>query len=324
MKMKNIPKIELHVHLDGSLDIELAKQLSLKDDDYIESNLIAKDKCENLNDYLTKFDFPCSLMQSKENLIKVAEALGKNFEEDNVIYAEVRFAPLKHTLEGLSPDLVVESVIEGFSKCKTKVNLILCMMRNDTFSDNLKVINLAEKYFNNGVVAVDLAGAEALYPTEDFIELFSIARAKDIPYTIHAGEAAGCESINSAIEAHTNRIGHGIRCIEDENTMNLIKKNDILLEICPTSNVQTNVVKDMKSHPIKKIIDSGIKVSINTDNRTVSNTTLTKEYELLINEVGLSELDIIKTNIDAISYSFLSLEDKKYLVDKYNSMLLMK
>ncbi len=320
--LENMPKVELHVHLDGSLDIDLAKRLSLLDDDEIISNMIAKDKCIDLNDYLTKFSFPCSLMQSKNNLIKVAEALGKNFEKENVIYAEVRFAPLKHTLEGLSLDDVVTSVIEGFSNCKIKVNLILCMMRNDTFSDNLKVVDLAEKYLGNGVVALDLAGAEALYPTADFAELFSIVKSKNIPFTIHAGEADGISSINAAIDIGTMRIGHGIRCLEDNETVNLIKEKEILLEVCPTSNVQTNVVDKISNHPIGKLKDMGIKVCINTDNRTVSNTTLSKEYKLLQDELGFTFDDLVKCNVNAINGSFLSKEEKRYLLQKYYSFII--
>lgn len=320
--LENMPKVELHVHLDGSLDIDLAKRLSLLDDDEIISNMIAKDKCIDLNDYLTKFSFPCSLMQSKNNLIKVAEALGKNFEKENVIYAEVRFAPLKHTLEGLSLDDVVTSVIEGFSNCKTKVNLILCMMRNDTFSDNLKVVDLAEKYLGNGVVALDLAGAEALYPTADFAELFSIVKSKNIPFTIHAGEADGVSSINAAIDIGTMRIGHGIRCLEDNETVNLIKEKEILLEVCPTSNVQTNVVDTISNHPIGKLKDMGIKVCINTDNRTVSNTTLSKEYKLLQDELGFTFDDLVQCNVNAINGSFLSKEEKRYLLQKYYSFII--
>lgn len=320
--LENMPKVELHIHLDGSLDIDLAKRLSLLDDDEIINNMIAKDKCIDLNDYLTKFSFPCSLMQSKNNLIKVAEALGKNFEKENVIYAEVRFAPLKHTLEGLSLDDVVTSVIEGFSNCKTKVNLILCMMRNDTFSDNLKVVDLAEKYLGNGVVALDLAGAEALYPTADFAELFSIVKSKNIPFTIHAGEADGISSINAAIDIGTMRIGHGIRCLEDNETVNLIKEKEILLEVCPTSNVQTNVVDKISNHPIGKLKDMGIKVCINTDNRTVSNTTLSKEYKLLQDELGFTFDDLVQCNVNAINGSFLSKEEKRYLLQKYYSFII--
>lgn len=321
MKIEDLPKIELHVHLDGSLSTEMAKRISLKDDDYILNNMIAKEKCEDLNEYLTKFSFPCDLLQSKKNLELFSSELAKDLEKDNVIYAEVRFAPLKHLNEGLSPDEVVESVISGLRTSKTKINVILCMMRNDAFSENLKVIDLAKKYLGNGVVGIDLAGAEALYPTEDFIELFNIARSKGIPFTIHAGEADGVSSINSAILCHTNRIGHGIRCIEDKDVMKTIRDNNILLEVCPTSNIQTNVVDKINNHPIKYLIENGIKVCINTDNRTVSNTTLSKEYKMLINELGLSIEDIINCNMNAIEGSFLSEEEKEYLMNKYRAFL---
>lgn len=320
MNLKKFPKIELHVHLDGSVDLNLACNLLNKDIDEVKELMIAKDKCRDLNEYLTKFDTPISIMQTKENIKLISKNLGINLINDGVIYAEVRFAPIFHT-KYLSLEEVVDSVLEGFEDLPIKINLILCMMRNSSFEDNVKIINLTKKYLNKGVCAIDLAGAESIYKTSNFKDLFDIINEYNIPMTIHAGEADGCSSIDSAIEFNTKRIGHGIRCIENIDTLNRIKENNITLEVCPTSNVQTNVVSEYKNHPIKYLYDNNIRVTINTDNRSVSNITLTKEYEKLVNTFNFSVNDLIKMNINAIEVSFLSNEEKDELLNIFNNKI---
>lgn len=314
--LKKFPKVELHLHLDGSVKIETAKELTSKATEEIKSQMIANDKCTNLNEYLTKFELPISIMQTKEELIRISEELANDLLDDGVIYAEIRFAPINHITKGLNLEEVIDSVLEGLSKVPLKTNLILCLMRSSSFSDNKKIIDSALKYLNKGVCAIDLAGAEALYKTSSFKELFQIAKRKNIPFTIHAGEADGIDSINNACLFGAKRIGHGIRCKESNDTINLIKKNNITLEICPTSNVQTNVVNSYEDHPIKYLYEKGLSITINTDNRTVSNITLTKEYEKLIETFNFSLEDIKKMNICAIQNSFLTIEEKEKL--KYN------
>lgn len=315
--IENIPKVELHIHLDGSIRPSTAAYLLNKSIDDVSNNMIASDKCEDLNEYLTKFDYPEKILQTKENLERVAYELALDLKKDNVIYAEIRFAPLKHIKEGLTLDSIVDSVLEGLSKVNIKTNLILCMMRNDTYDDNLKVIELASKYLNRGVVGIDLAGAEALYKTSSFEKLFGIAKKYNIPFTIHSGEADGYDSILAAINFGTTRIGHGIKAIEYEDLINLIKDNNILLEVCPTSNVQTNAVDKYTDHPIKKLIDKGLNVSINTDNRTVSNISLNLEYKKLQESFGFTKELFIKTNLNAIEHAFVSLDEKAKLKKEY-------
>jgi len=318
----NIPKIELHVHLDGSFDMLLASKLLNEDISKVKSLMIANEKCKDLTDYLKMFDVPVSLMQTHDILVKAAEELVCALEKDNVIYAEIRFAPLKHQLKGLSLDDVVLSVLEGLNKnTNVKTNLILCMMRNDSFDDNLKVINLAYKYLNKGVCAVDLAGDEINYDTKDFEELFSLAESKNIPYTIHAGEAGQVSSLKSALDFGAKRIGHGIKCVLDDNIYNYLKNNPIMLELCPTSNYQTNAIDRYCDHPIYKMFKDNINISINTDNRTVSNINLNQEYQKLMNNFSFSRDDFIKINLNAINFSFLSDEEKKDLRDKYNNII---
>ena len=272
-------KVELHLHLDGSIrpstiseilniNLEEAKKLST-----IET------KCASLKEYLTKFDIPLKIMQTKENLERVAFELAQDLQKDDVIYAEIRFAPNKHLKSGLTLDEVVTAILKGLSQVPIKTNLILCMMRGDSYEQNLKVIKLAKKYLNHGVVAIDLAGPEASYPVNLYQELFEIAQKENIPFTIHAGEADGPLSVINAINLGAKRIGHGVRAIESEKALKLIKEKNITLEVCPKSNLDTNMYEKLSNHPIKKLYDMVLLVTINTDNRTVSNTNLTKSYQ---------------------------------------------
>ena len=322
MKISDIPKIELHVHLDGSVNLYLASKLLNKDLDEVKKMMVAPDKCNDLTDYLKMFDVPVSLMQTKENLKEIAYNLTLDLERDNVIYAEVRFAPLKHTLLGLTADEVILSVLEGLRLNKNiKTNLILCMMRNDSFEDNLKVIELAEKYKDMGVCAIDLAGDEINFKTSDFEDLFKIAYDKNINYTIHAGEAGSIDSLKSALSFKTKRIGHGIKAIDDTEVIDYIIKNNILLEVCPTSNYQTLKSLKYSEHPLYTLYKNGVNVLVNTDNRTVSNISLNEEYEKLIHDFNFSIDDFIKMNLNAINFLFINEEEKKDIRDKYNKLI---
>ncbi len=320
MNLKNIPKVELHLHLDGSVRLDTASRLTGKSIEEVRSLMIAKEKCHDLNEYLTKFNLANEIMQSQENLTRIAKELVEDLKNDNVIYAEVRFAPLLHTKKGLTGEEVIEAVLLGLKDEDLKVNLILCMMRQFSFEDNLKTIELAIKYLDKGVVAIDLAGAEALYPTANFERLFQIAKDKNIPFTIHAGEADGKDSILSAINFKTKRIGHGVRCIEDKETLDMINKNNITLEVCPTSNIQTDIFKNYHDHPIRKLYDMNILVTINVDNMTVSNIDLTQEYEKLVKNFNFTLKDFKKMNINAINASFL----KEELKEKYREIINLK
>ena len=311
MIVKDMPKIVLHLHLDGSIDMEdaylWAKEDGLKiTKKELEQELQVNDDCHNLNDYLEKFDLPCKLLQTCERLEKTSYHLFLKLSKMNVKYAEVRFAPNKHLAKKLTLDDVVISVINGMNKANVETGImggiILSMMRGDSKEDNIRVINLAQKYLKKGVVAIDLAGAEAIYPTTDYVDLFRYAKIKGIPFTIHAGEAAGVESIKAALDAGAKRIGHGIRAIDDEAIQKIIVDKQVLLEVCMTSNYQTEAVKG--KHPIEKLYNNGIKISINTDNDTVSNIDINKEYTKILNETDLTMDDLWKCNKESIDYIF--------------------
>ena len=309
---KKLKKVELHLHLDGSVRPSTASELLGKN---IETEMIVNSNCQDLNEYLKKFDIPISIMQNKENLERVSYELALDLKKDNIIYAEIRFAPLFHTKKGLTLEEVVESVLKGLKKVDIKTNLILCMMRGMSYVDNEKIIYLAKKYLNNGVCAVDLAGAEAIYKTKDYEELFKLSTKLDIPFTIHAGEADGVESIKSALSFGTKRLGHGVNVVQSKEMTDVLIKENITLEVCPTSNLDTCIVDVYKKHPIKELYDKKMKVTISTDNNTVSNLTLSDEYQKLIDNFNFNENDFYILNLNAIDAAFISETEKEELIE---------
>jgi adenosine deaminase len=310
-------KIELHVHLDGSVRPSTVSEILNLDLDYVKKNMVVESNNEDLSCYLTKFDLPVRAMQTKDNLKRIAKELAIDLKNDDVIYAETRFAPQKHTLNGLSLNDVVLSVLEGLKSVNgIKINLILCMMRGDSFDKNKEVIDVCEKYLGNGVVALDLAGDEKHFKTKDYKALFDIAKEKKVPFTIHAGEADNYRSVKDAISFGAKRIGHGINIIENDDVIKDVIKNKITLEICPTSNLQTKAVKSYEDHPIKKLYEKGVLITINTDNNTVSNTTLSKEYELLKKYFDFGKKEFYEFNKNAIYASFMTDKEKEELIDK--------
>lgn len=302
-------KVELHLHLDGSLDIDYTNKLL----GYDATDELVDTTSRNLEEYLKKFVLPVKLLQDLDNIEMYSYLLGRSLEKDEVIYAEVRFCPLFH-LEKYNIDEVVQAIIRGFSKVSSvKVNLIFCMMRNFNFEENLKIIELTERFLGHGVVGIDLAGNEAKYKTASFKELFRIIRDRGMPFTIHAGEAASYESVAEAISFGAKRIGHGIRSIESDSVVDKLVSEKITLEICPSSNIDTDIVPSMELHPVKKLLDKGVKVTINTDNRTVSNTTLEREYQSLKEAFGFTNDDFFKFNMNAIDCAFISEKEKDEL-----------
>ena len=322
MRVIDMPKIVLHLHLDGSLllsdMVSWMRELGIhKSEEELQEFVMVDDDCHSLNDYLTKFDLPCSLLQTKEHLRDATYHLFLRLSALNVVYAEVRFAPAKHLNWGLNLDEVVTSVIEGMNAAIEATGImggiILSLMRGDSEKINLEVVDIAKKYLGKGVCGIDLAGAEAIYPTQDYKDIFKYAKDLSIPFTIHAGEAAGVSSINAALLMGAKRIGHGIRAIDDEELQGRLIKDNILLEICVTSNYQTEAIK--MRHPIDKLYEKGIKISINTDNDTVSNIDINKEYEKIIKENLLSIEEILECNINSIPFIFASNTIKDKLND---------
>ena len=308
-------KVELHLHLDGSVrPTTISELLNISIEEARKLSSVSL-KENSLKDYLEKFDIPLKIMQTKENLMRISKELALDLLKDNVIYAEIRFAPNKHLENGLTLDEVITSILKGLKEVPIKTNLILCMMRGDSYAKNVEIIKYAKKYLGKGVVGIDLAGNEAAYPVNNYQELFAIARKENIPFTIHAGEGDGALSIINAINLGAKRIGHGVRAIESTEALNLLKEKDITLEVCPKSNLDTKMYNKLESHPIKKLLDKGVKVTINTDNRTVSNITLEETYKELKETFHFSKEDFINMNKRAIECAFISEKEKQELLN---------
>lgn len=316
--MKDIKKIELHVHLDGSVRIDTIQELSGLPIDTVKENMQVQKGCTSLIDYLGMFGLPLKYMQTKDNLTRITKEVIEDLERDNVIYAEIRFAPILHTKEGLSLEEVVNAVLLGLKDSEIKVGIILCMMRGDTKENNLKIIELTKKYLGKGICAIDLAGSEQQHPNFLYKDLFDEINNLNLPFTIHSGEASGASSVEQAISFGTTRLGHGIRLEDNEELINIIKEKNILLEICPTSNIQTKAVDNISNHPIYKYYKLGLPISINTDNRTVSNITLTSEYQLLKDTFGLNREDFNKINKMALEHAFINESEKRELLKHFN------
>lgn len=312
-ELLKMPKVELHLHLDGSIPIYVLEKLSGLSFEEIYSKVVSINDYK-LSNYLKRFDFINSFIKTKEDLELVSFSLGKELEKENVIYAEVRFAPIDYVNNEVSSSDVIESVLSGLRKCNLKTNLILCMRRGADYSYNKNVIDLAYKYLNKGVVAIDLVGDEENYAFNDYKELFNECKRLHIPVTIHAGETTK-RDIKDIIP-YTKRIGHGIKIQNDQELIKLVKDNNILLEVCPNSNLDTKNARDYSHHPIKNIYKEGVKVSVNTDNRVVSNITLTEEYNSLMKFLDFKIADLYQMNLNAIDYAFISELEKDELKKK--------
>ncbi len=304
--------IDLHIHLDGSLPMETVKKLLVLNkieknytDDDLKNILSVPRVGGNLNDYLKKFDFPVSLLQTPKAIEMAVYDLKEKLKEDGLIYAEIRFAPQKHMQRGMTIEQCVRAAIRGQEKSSLKSGLILCMMRGDDNHDlNLETIEIAKKYLGHGVCGIDLAGAEAQYPTENFKDLFDLVKSYVIPTTIHAGEAAGPRSVDTAISFGARRIGHGVRSLESTQTIKSIKDNNIALELCPTSNLNTGLFENIEEYPFKGLLNYGFKITINTDNTTVSNTSIRREFRILNNAFNLNTIMVKNLIMNSVRASF--------------------
>ena len=239
--------------------------------------------------------------------------LVKEQEEQGVIYSEIRFAPQLHTRKGLSQQEIVEAACEGLDESRkywksySCHNLILCCMRSDDNKDaNMETVRLAALYAERGrgVVAADLAGAEGLYATDTFADVFRDAVQKGVPFTIHAGEAAGAESVECALNFQAVRIGHGVRCTENLLVMQELADKGTALELCPTSNLNTKIYETIEDYPIQQLMNKGIKVTVNTDNMMVSNTTEARELALVADTFNMEKKDVKKLIMNGVEAAF--------------------
>lgn len=325
--------IDLHLHFDGSIPVETVweqakkQHITLPADslEALKTYMVCPRDCKDLNEYLQCFDVPLMVLQTKEGIFDCMKALIDALKKEHMLYAEIRFAPQLHTKHGLSQEEVVQAACKAVKACtdeSLKVQLILCCMRGaDNKEQNMETIQLAAKYLGEGVCACDLAGAEALFPTEQFADVFSYASRLAVPFTIHAGEAAGAKSIQTALLFGAVRIGHGVRALEDMQLMQQLQTKRIALECCPTSNVQTKAVACLEKHPLRYFLEHGFLVTVNTDNRTVSDTTIAKEMQLLKEAISLTKQEEKQLYLNAVEAAFLEEEEKKKLRIKIQNLV---
>ena len=318
--LKLLPKVELHLHLDCSLSFDVVRKLrpQIAEIEY-KNNFIAPEKCLDLADFLKCASSGINLMQTEPELRTVVEDLFIQLKFKNVIYTDIRFAPLQHLSGGLSAEEVVEIVADSITSSAgssgVQAKLILCTLRHFSEDESLKTIKLVERFINYScVVGFDLAADEAGFPIDNHIKVFKCAIKKDIPRTAHAGEAKGAESVWETIKNFKpQRIGHGVRCIEDSKLIDHLIENQIHLEVCPTCNIQTNVFHEYQEHPIDFLHSKGVSVGVNTDARSLVNISLTEEYSKLMKVFNWEIIDLYKCNQNALNHAFMSEEEKKVL-----------
>ena len=322
--IEKLPKTDLHVHLDGSLRLktilELAEKqrvdLPAKDEDGLKKAMNLGENCGSLVEYLKAFDVTLRVLQTADSLTRAAYELAEDAAKENVRYMEVRYSPMLHTRRDLPLTTVVEAVLEGLRSAQDKYgiesNVIICGIRNVSSESSLEMAELAVAYKNRGVVGFDLAGAEYDHPAKHHRAAFQLVRDNNINVTIHAGEAYGPESIAQAIHVcGAHRIGHGCRLRENGALLHYITDHRIPLECCPSSNVQTGAVKELAAHPLKLYFDLGVRVTINTDNHLITDTSVSKELFLVHTKLGVPFVDIKSMILAGVKSSFQPFHEKQ-------------
>jgi adenosine deaminase len=306
-----LPKVELHLHLDCSLSFSVVTRIrpGVTRSDY-DRDFIAPAKCTSLADYLTRARQGVALMQSEGDVRLVVADLFDQLVDDHVVYAEIRFAPHLHTENGLTVEDVVDLVDNAVElesvRTGVETRLILCTLRHFTAEQSLETVRLVQRFRGRRVVALDIAGDEAGFPIDAHVQAFQFALKNNIHRTAHAGEARGARSVWETLEhLQPTRIGHGVRSLEDEHLLEHLKHARIHLEICPTSNIQTNVIPALELHPVQRLFSAGVSLGINTDARTISNVTLRHEYELLHHQFGWGIEHFRQCNLNAIEAAFV-------------------
>ena len=332
--LQKLPKTDLHCHLDGSVRLAtilaLAEEQGVKlpahDEDRLSKLIYPGEECQSLEDYLKAFDITLAVLQTEDALHRVAFELAEDAARENVRYLEVRYSPTLHTRQGLNLTSIVEAVLSGLREAKRRYGIrygvILCGIRSISAESSLRMAELCVAFKNRGVVAFDLAGAEYNFPAKDHKQAFQLILNNNVNCTAHAGEAYGPESISQAIHyCGAHRIGHGTRLRENGDLLNYINDHRIPLEICLSSNVQTRAVADFASHPLPLYFNYGLRVTINTDNRLVTDTTVTKELYLAHLHYGFSLEDIKTIIISGFKSAFLPYREKADVLKEINKEL---
>lgn len=325
-----MPKVELHCHLDGSLSLSCIKQLANNmghdlnmSDDEILKRAQAPETTQSLLEYLERFDFVLPLLQSYVNLEMAAYDVVRQAAEDNVKYIEIRFAPGQHLEKNLELEEAVEAVIAGVSRAEEDfdiiANVLICGLRQLPVERLEKLVPLFDEIDDEHLVGFDMAGDEVNYPQVKFKNLLDKVTCRGVQVTLHAGECLGCEqNIIDSVEMGATRLGHGIMTKELPDYQHVLLELGIVLEMAPTSNFQTKAIRHLEEYPFLELYKKGLHVTINTDNRTVSNTNLQKEYEKISEWYDFQVSDFERINHYAIDGAFISEEEKEALHQRFS------
>lgn len=323
--MKQLPKVELHLHLDCSLSYNAVAQLddSVSLEEY-QREFIAPRRCTSLADFLTRAPRGFQLMQDESALTLVVEDLFEQLAADGVIYAEIRFAPLLHLERGLTPEQVVAAVDRATEACIRSsgidARLILCTLRHFDQEQGLVTAGLVQQFRGTRVVALDIAGDEAGYPIDAQVRAYRYAIDHGLSRTAHAGEARGPDSVWETLrEFQPSRIGHGVRSIEDPVLVQHLIRERIHLEVCPTSNLQTGIKQEFAEHAVDDLYRAGVPLSISTDTRTITNITLTEEYGNLQEHFAWTAADLLACNQAAVEAAFIEDSVKRELLERLDA-----
>lgn len=329
--LKDLAKAELHCHLDGSISLEVIRQLAEManitvpvSDKELKQLVVAPENAESLMDYLKTFDFVRPLLQTKEALHLAAYDVARQAAQENVIYTEIRFAPELSMDEGLSASETVEAVLAGLKQAEEEFGIVakvlVCGMKQspkevtrDIFEH---VVELAEK----GLVGFDFAGNELDFPPAQLADLIKETQALGLPMTFHAGECGCAHYIADSIALDIKRIGHSTAIYNQPELIQEFIEKGVTAELCLTSNLQTKAAKSLDEFPFLALKNAGAKITINTDNRTVSDTNLTKEYALFVKHFGVSVADFLAFNKNAIQASFTNEAQKAELLSKIDNL----
>lgn len=307
-------KIDLHCHLDGSLSVETIRKLAsnidkeLPPEEELLSRMQVRDDCRELEEYLKCFEVPLPFLCTEQNFKDAVIGVLRDVSKENVVYIELRFSPLMSGWSGLPYERMIAGAVDGlkagYEQYGVRSSLILCGMRHMPVEENIKMLRIGREFFREGVCGVDMAGNEAAYPILGQRAFFEEAKRLEMPFTIHAGECGSAQSVRDAIALGAKRIGHGIAARKDEALMEECRQKRIALEMCPISNLQTKAVSSEAEYPFELFWKKGMMLTVNTDNRMVSGTSLTREFEWLQGQYGSTETVAKMLTANALEAAF--------------------
>ncbi|MDX1686340.1 MAG: adenosine deaminase [Candidatus Promineifilaceae bacterium] len=336
--LKTLPKIDLHRHLEGSLRLETLVEIARKYDldvpaepDVLRPHVQMLDDDPTPSNFLSKFAVLRRFYCAPEVIGRLAYEAVVDAARDNVCYLELRFSPQALASQVDFPlDEVMEWVIAGTRQASEEaaidVGLVVSLVRHEPVAIGRQVAEIAFDHFtsHNGasrIVGLDLAGDELNHPAEDFGDLFQEARRIGMGITVHAGEWSGPETVRTAVEKlGAARIGHGVRAVESEDVLQIVRERGVTLEVCLISNLQSGVVYDLRDHPLSQLLAAGVRATLNTDDPAVSDSSLTQEYEASVRLLGLRNDDLRQMNLNAAEAAFLSEEKRRDLVRRFRQL----